>query len=292
MSWIQQNANFYIHSDAPFSLQYIGTAWYLVDNRDQSKAIPFSDIFNNPSFPIDLSSADVLVKSLTSSTTVSAGTVLSGTHLRGEAANTPSTPAHSFKTEISSGFYRESPGVMAFSSLGTKVSRIDSLGVQNGTLGTDLRNILQTVQGQADQVYSTSWTQTANTNYWLIQQGSITPKSSSSKIIITGQVNCYVNSVVGLTQYFYLAYRTSSYGSVRTDFGATIPSTVSAGFIGSLISAGTYAPFVSIPFMSVLTELTAGQTYYIGLFSKLSSGSAMTFSYNNFITQIMFQEIL
>ena len=128
MSWIQQNANFYIHSDAPFSLQYIGTTWYLVDNRDQSKAIPFSDIFNNPSFPIDLSTVDVLVKSLSSSTTVSAGTVLSGTHIRGEAANTPSTPAHSFKTEISSGFYRESSGVLAMAVLGNKQFSIDSIG--------------------------------------------------------------------------------------------------------------------------------------------------------------------
>ena len=121
MSWIQQNANLYINSDAPFSLQYIGSSWYLIDNRDQSKAIPFSDIFNNPVFSIDLSLADVLVKSL------SATNAVSGAHLRSETANTPSTPGHSFKGEISSGFYRESAGVMAFSSLGNKVLNIDSV---------------------------------------------------------------------------------------------------------------------------------------------------------------------
>lgn len=128
MSWIKQNSNLYTHSDAPFSLQYIGSTWYLVDNRDQSKAIPFSDIFNNPAYAIDLSNQDVLVNSLSSTTTISAGTVNSGTHLRSEGANTPATPGHSFKNEISSGLYRESAGVLAISVLGSKQLSIDSNG--------------------------------------------------------------------------------------------------------------------------------------------------------------------
>lgn len=129
MSWIKQNSNLYTHSDAPFSLQYIGSTWYLVDNRDQSKAIPFSDIFNNPVYAIDLSNQDVLVNSLSSTTTISAGTVSSGTHLRSEGANTPATPGHSFKNEISSGLYRESAGVLALAILGTKIVQFDSNGI-------------------------------------------------------------------------------------------------------------------------------------------------------------------
>lgn len=121
MSWIKQNENYYVHSDAPYTLQYIGSTWYVVDNRDQSKSIPFSDIFNNPVFSVDFSNSNLLVNSLSSATTVLAN------HLRGEAANTPSTPAHSFKTEINSGLYRESAGVMAFSSLGNKVLTINEI---------------------------------------------------------------------------------------------------------------------------------------------------------------------
>ena len=127
MSWIQQNANLYTNSDAPFSLQYLNSAWYLIDNRDQSKAISFSDIFNNPVFPIDLSLTDVLVKSLSATNTVS------GTHLRSETANTPSTPGHSFKAEISSGLYRESAGVLALSVLGVKIAKFDSFGITAST---------------------------------------------------------------------------------------------------------------------------------------------------------------
>jgi hypothetical protein len=121
MGWTKQNENFYTHTTAPFSLSYINGTWFVVDNRDQSKAIPFDDIFNNPVFSIDFSSANLIVNSLDSTTTIL------GNHIRGESANTPSTPAHSFKTEISSGLYRESAGVLAISILGTKVLTINSL---------------------------------------------------------------------------------------------------------------------------------------------------------------------
>jgi hypothetical protein len=143
MTWIKQNENSYIHDNAPFTLQLIGGTWFVIDSRDQSRAIPFSDIFNNPVFPIDLSNSDVIVKTLQSlgaiigasiqslgaivGDSLSITNTVSGTHLRGEGANTPSSPAHSFKNEITSGFYRKSAGVMAFSSLNNEVLTIDSI---------------------------------------------------------------------------------------------------------------------------------------------------------------------
>ena len=110
MSWIQQNANNYIHSDAPFSLQYIGSSWYLIDNRDQSKAIPIDDIYNNPVFPLNISTQTILAK-----------------HFRGQATGDLASPPHSFQGEINSGLYRESAGVLAFSVLGSKVLTINSI---------------------------------------------------------------------------------------------------------------------------------------------------------------------
>jgi hypothetical protein len=110
MSWVKQNENLYNHSEAPFCIVKQSSNWVLIDTRDQSKAIPIDDIFNNPIFSINFENQVVLAS-----------------HFRGEGLNTPATPAHSFKTEISSGLYRESAGVLAISSLGTKVLTINTI---------------------------------------------------------------------------------------------------------------------------------------------------------------------
>lgn len=123
MAWIKLSEELYLSDQSPYSLEKIDGIWYVVDNSTQKKSIPFTDIFNNPVFPVNLSNSDVLVNSLVSSTYVNA------THLRGESANTPATPAHSFKTEISSGLYRESAGVLALSILGIKIAQFDSNGI-------------------------------------------------------------------------------------------------------------------------------------------------------------------
>lgn len=108
MAWNKQNENLYTHSDAPFVIVKQSNVWYLIDTRDQSKAIPIDDIFNNPVFSANFENQTVRAA-----------------HFRGEGLNTPATPAHSFKTEINSGLYLESSGVLAISSLGTKVLTID-----------------------------------------------------------------------------------------------------------------------------------------------------------------------
>ena len=86
MSWIKQNENFYIHDQAPFSLSKINGTWFVIDNRDQSKAIPFNDILSNPVFPADFSNETIFAK-----------------HFRGQATGDLTSPPHSFQGEINSG---------------------------------------------------------------------------------------------------------------------------------------------------------------------------------------------
>jgi hypothetical protein len=113
--WKNDRSNFTIKFDASYGQ-------YVIEDVDGRFTIPIDDIFNNPVFPIDLSNAHVLVESL-----VSSG-LISGVHLRSENANTPTTPGHSFRNEINTGMYRESPGVLAFSALGNKGFSINSSG--------------------------------------------------------------------------------------------------------------------------------------------------------------------
>jgi hypothetical protein len=109
MSWIKQNDNLYIHDQAPYSLVLSNGTWFVIDNRDQSKAIPFDDILSNPVFPANFSNETILAK-----------------HFRGQATGDLASPPHSFQGEINSGLYRESAGVLAFAVLGNKVLEINS----------------------------------------------------------------------------------------------------------------------------------------------------------------------
>lgn len=175
MGWNLVAPNTWSNSNAPFIIKYdSNTSQYIVETIDGVNQIPFSDIFNNPVFPIDLSNADVIVKSL-----VSSG-VVSGTHLRSEGVNTPSTPGHSFKNEINSGLFRESVGVLAFSILGNVVGRIGA------GYGGFVGNVIQWINDKTQ----TSKTTGLNT-YVDIEKGAgitwevpITPKFANSKIII------------------------------------------------------------------------------------------------------------
>lgn len=110
MTWIKQNDNQYIHDQAPYSLVLSNGIWFVIDNRDQSKAIPFDDILNNPVFPADFSNQTILAR-----------------HFRGQSTGDLASPPHSFQGEINSGLYRESAGVLAFAVLGNKVLEINSL---------------------------------------------------------------------------------------------------------------------------------------------------------------------
>lgn len=172
MSWIKLSEELYLSDQSPYSLEKIDGIWYVVDNSTQKKSIPFTDIFNNPVFPVDYSNTDMIVKSLTSSGAVE------GKHIRGESANTPGTPAFSFQGDIDTGLYRKSANVMGISSGGVEVSEINSLGVLNGTPGTDKRNVIKSTF----QILNTgSNLNCASTSYVSTGYGfSYTPLSASS----------------------------------------------------------------------------------------------------------------
>jgi len=66
MAWNKVDDNLYVHDKAPFGLIKIDSVWEVYDLRDKSKFIEFTDIFNNPVFPVDFSNSDLTVKSLNS----------------------------------------------------------------------------------------------------------------------------------------------------------------------------------------------------------------------------------
>jgi microcystin-dependent protein len=143
MSWIKIDDNLYCHDKAPYGLIRIDSNWEVFDLRDKSKFIDFSDIFNNPVFPIDFSNSDLIVKSLESLGNVKA------LHFRGELANSPTTPAFSSQGDIDTGFYHISSGKFGFSSNGIKTMEFDTdLTVLNKSnlmpVGTIIQSILET----------------------------------------------------------------------------------------------------------------------------------------------------
>jgi hypothetical protein len=175
MSWTKQNENFYTHDQAPFSISYINGSWFLIDNRDQSKGIPFEDIYNNPVWSLNLGNQTILAA-----------------HFRGEAANTPSTPAHSFKTDIDTGMYRISDGKVGFSSNGLRVGEF-------GTgYGGFTGNIIQVLQTSIDTQLSTGSTSYVDITGLLV---SITPKYTTSKILIRFKLNASNSSTSNLNAY-------------------------------------------------------------------------------------------
>lgn len=134
MTWIKQSDELYINDQTFFSLEKIDGIWYVINNKDNFKSIPFTDIFNNPVFPIDLSNVDLIVKSLVSTGAISGNSLAitnaaTAKHFRGEAANTPATPALSFQTDLDTGLYRISDGIIGVSSNGALVAFFDSNGI-------------------------------------------------------------------------------------------------------------------------------------------------------------------
>jgi hypothetical protein len=221
---------------------------------------------------------------------VTGNTTLTGNLLN--ANGTAVAPSITFTSDTDNGLYYIGSNNFGIAAGGSKVSDISNLGTLNGTLGTDLRNVLQIVQGQADMTYSTNWIQTSNTNYWLVLQGIITPKSSSSKILIYGNSACYVPSTTTGNQNYYTCYKTTSFGTVRSDLGASAPATIIDKFLGGLSGSGAYGSFNNTPILSIISGLTAGTQYYISLISQTTSANPLSFNRDNTRSQLIFQEIL
>jgi hypothetical protein len=164
MSWRLIAPNTWSNSNSPFIIKYDSVlSEYVVESIDGINQIPFSDIFNNPVFPIDFDNSVILAS-----------------HFRGEAANTPGTPAHSFKTDIDTGIYRISNGKVGFSSNG---SRVGEFG--NG-YGGFTGNIIQVLQTSIDTQLSTGSTSYVDITGLSV---SITPKYTTSKILILFKLN-------------------------------------------------------------------------------------------------------
>lgn len=161
MTWIKQNEELYIHDIAPFSLIKINGEWFVTDSRDQSKAVPYSDIFNNPVYNIDFSDKTLLAK-----------------HFRAEGVNTPGTPGFSFQGNINTGIYRISEDKIGFSAS----------GVRQGEFGSGYGGFT----GNIIQVRSSVWNTQITTTTTILtgHKLSFTPLYSNSRLLflLSGQI--------------------------------------------------------------------------------------------------------
>lgn len=164
MSWNLVAPQVWSNDKSPIVIEYdekIGD--YIVRSIGGELYVPFSDIFNNPVFPIDFSNSSVLAS-----------------HFRGEGTNTPNTPAHSFKNDIDTGIYRISTGKVGFSSNGLKIGEFG-----NG-YGGFTGNIIQVLQTSIDTQLSTGSTSYVDITGLSV---SISPKYTTSKILILFKLN-------------------------------------------------------------------------------------------------------
>jgi len=207
MSWIKSGENLYSHDKAPFVLENVNGTWGIRDTRDKTQFIPFSDIFNNPVFPLDLSNADVIVKTLQSlgsivgqslqilgsivgnsieslgaitGNTLTITNAILGKHFRGENAGGSATPIFSAQGDINTGFYHISDGVFGWSSNGIKKGEFGS------SYGGFTGNIVQIVSATQNfqTVITTNTFQNINSGSGIIWEASIIPKMSNSKFFV------------------------------------------------------------------------------------------------------------
>jgi hypothetical protein len=208
------------------------------------------------------------------------------------------SPGQSWLSNSSSGRYMISGTQYGESVNGVKVSEINSLGVVNGTLGTDYRNLIQVVQGQTTTPTvirtNTAWTTGANTNYNLVLQGAITPKSSSSIIKVTGFVTNYGGSSNQFI-FLYLYRNTSSYGTPLSTSQAGAPS---GNQLGSLMNQGNGNTGASglyvgtTPILARSTGHIANTQYYISCWLRSTSNSPNSINLNSTLSEMYFEEWL
>ena len=207
MTWVKSGENLYTHDQAPFIIENLNGSWGIRDTRDKTSFIPFSDIFNNPVFPIDLSNADVIVKTLNAIGAIT-GDSLSiinaslSKHFRGEANNTPGTPAFSFQGDINSGFYRISEDRIGFSANGI---RQGEFGVGYGGFTGNIIQVLSVVKSDTFTTNNTTYTDVPNLSI------SITPKYNNSKILLLIDIGGFSPAVGGTSNMRLLRDATEIY---------------------------------------------------------------------------------
>jgi hypothetical protein len=275
MSWIPAGSNLYIHDTAPFLLERIDGNWILRDARDKTQAIPFSDIFNNPVFPIDLSNADVIVKTLQSLGSIlgasiqSLGAIIGDSlnitnsalakHFRGESANSPNSPVFSIQGDINTGFYHISDGVFGWSSNGIKHGQFGA------GYGGFTGNVIQVVSATKSDTFVSSTASFVDITGLSL---SITPKYSNSIILLFSSISDGTNSSSVLNYKFVRNSTDILIGDsagVRTrSTYARYPGTYTGGnmIVSSMI--GQDLPNLITPIVYKIQVLVnAGQTVYI-----------------------------
>ncbi len=198
MSWIKSGENLYSHDTAPFVLEKVNGTWGIRDTRDKSQFIPFSDIFNNPVFPIDLSNADVIVKTLQSlgaiiGDSLNITNTAQAKHFRGEPVNSPNSPAFSIQGDANTGFYHISDGVFGFSSNGLKRGEF---GANYGGFTGNLIQLNSFTQNFQTTITTVTFSN-INSSSGVIWEISIIPKLANSKIFILYKFGTYLNSGYG-----------------------------------------------------------------------------------------------
>lgn len=266
MGWIKLSEEAYISDQSSFSLEKIDGIWYVIDNSVQKKSIPFTDIFNNPVFPVDYSNVDMIVDSLSVTNSALAK------HFRGEAANTPSTPAFSFQGDVNTGIYRISEDRIGFSANGI---RQGEFGVGYGGFAGNIIQVVHSTNTHKQIISSTSYTDLLS-GIGTVWETSITPKYSNSKILIIQNIQGLIY-VSGNTSYFGIGLSrkigAGSYGLILN------PSERQYGIAGGGL---TTAYLNGQHFNSHLDEPSSTSEIKYKFSAKVLSGSA--FYLNDYLT--------
>jgi len=153
------------------------------------------------------------------------------------------------------------------------ILKVDTINEKTSGNGVHIAgHTLQTVHGttstQVDMTALNTWTN-IYTNL-----ATITPKSASSKILITGVISFYYSSV------------TTNFGHFRTDLAINRNSTLLGeimGYSGWMDTGSTISPMINIPF-TYLDSPASTSTLDYGFSARVNdygSSSSVNFSYDD-----------
>lgn len=206
-----------------------------------------------------------------------------------------SAPSVSFESDTDTGLYRIGADNMGFAAGGVQRSQLSSLGLLNGTLGTDFRNILQ-IQHHGLQPNMINQTETLHGNtlaLYIVVEGTIVPKSSSSKIIVMGSLSQYASNSQGTSVAGYAYIHTASQGALNSSRASALGTMIfRTSRLSSTTAANNGAATHSILTNTSSYATTAGTTYYITLLAASLGGSGARYNVDNSTSSLMFIEVI